>query len=193
MLLWDIFQPLIKYFARIAWRKCEQNRFGHKLSLDLFRCALDGFAFGHFVIDPFPLALDLDALLWRRMTEARIDPWQRALTHVVQHDHPHGSLLVSRRMGDGVGVAAGQEIHRAHGGIHGHVELLSGHPFCHQCSNAKHTVARDELDPCPASNTPLLREFGRDFEKGVRYLFADSVTSIREVALVKMLEDATIV
>jgi hypothetical protein len=70
------------------------------------------FAFGHFVIDPFPLALNLHTTLRRWMAKARIHFRERAITNLVQHDHSHGGFLVGRRVGHCVRVAAGQKVHR---------------------------------------------------------------------------------
>ena len=141
--------------------------------MDRFAVRLDWFTFRHFVIDPFPFALDLDATFAASGGQNENSlPWQWALTHLVQHDHSHGSLLVSRRVGHGVGVAAGQQIYRTFGRIHRHVELLSGHPLCDQRPNANLAVARDELHPGSALDTALLREFAATFRRKVSGTFS---------------------
>ena len=73
-----------------------------------------------------------------------------------------------------VGVAAGQNIDRGLGGVHGHVEFPVVHTVGDHCPHAQAAAARGQLDQASAPNAALRGQFRRDLDERVRRLFLDA-------------------
>ena len=88
------------------------------------------------------------------MAEAGIDPRQRAFADFRQHSHVHRRFFVGRRVRRGIGMAAGQPIDRLLAGIHRHVKFLALHAIGHQRPNPHLAIARCQLHPAAAPESP---------------------------------------
>ena len=96
-------------------------------------------------------------------------------------------------MGNGVGVAAGEKIHRASDEFIGMYNSLPRHAVGDQGADSKLAVRRDELHPGPALKTSFCGKFRGNLKERVRDFLADTRGALGHVAFVKMLEHASVV
>src|SRR2546428_758114 len=115
---------------------------------------------------PFPF--DFDSALRCCMSKSRIGSRQWVLSGFAQHFQLHGDFLKGRSMCHRVRVAAGQNINRAFGGVHWHIEFPPVHAIGHHGAHAKLATPGGHSDQASALNTAFLGQFGRDFDEGVR-------------------------
>src|SRR5882762_7783718 len=140
------------------------------------------------IVRALPLPLHFDAVLGRWMPEAMVCARQRTFADFRQHAEMNRGLFVRGRVCNWVRVAARQPVYRNLDGIHGHVEFFALHPVGDQRAHAKLSVSRGQLHPGAALDPALPRELGRDFDKSVWSLLANSFASVRHIAFVKMFE-----